>query len=206
MSRADAQTPVRTGLPPWAKRAIGVAILAIVLMVTYFILAAFIPRWWSNRVSSLSGNTFSRGISWGLFFGIVCTLVPLLLFGLAALNARKRVRGKPVGRYFAALWTIVAIIVALPNLMTLGVVYGSNAAAEQGRSTLNDAPGFRGATLTGAIIGLLIFILVAVLVTQYRRRGKQLRKVKDQQRLAEAERTAEADRDTATDAEEHKKK
>lgn len=205
MSRANAQTPARAGLPPWAKRAIGGAILALVLIVTYFILAAFIPRWWSNRIGSLADGTFSRGITWGLFFGFVCTAVPLILFGFAALNFNKRVRGRPVGRYLAVGLSIAALIVALPNIMTLGIVYGGGDGAHAGQRTLDvDAPGFRGATLIGAIVGLLVFVLVAVLMTQYRRRGKQLRRVKDQQRLADAERTTEVGRDAA--AEEYRNK
>ena len=206
MSRGSAQSPARTGLPSWAKRAIGGAVLALLLIITYFILAAMIPRWWSHRVESLADGTFTRGIIWGLFFGVVCTAVPLMLFGLAGLNFTKKVRDRPVGRYLAAAFAIGAIIVALPNLMTLAIVAGSGDGAHAGERTLDvSAPGFRGASLVGAIVGVLIFLLVAVLVTQYRRRGKQLRKVKEQQRLADAERTVGSERDVTTAAEEHRK-
>ena len=46
----------------------------------------------------------------------------------------------------------LAIVLAGPNLLTLGIVIGSGKAAHAGERTLDvDGPGFRGATLAGAI-------------------------------------------------------
>jgi len=60
------------------------AILGAVLVIVYFILAAFLPRWWAERIGELSDKGFARGITWGLFFGGLCTLVPLLQLLLAS--------------------------------------------------------------------------------------------------------------------------
>src|SRR3546814_20160140 len=70
----------KPGMPPWAKKAIGIAVMAVVLVIAYFILAAFLPRWWAQRIASLANGSFSAGIAWGLLFGLVCTLVPLIFF------------------------------------------------------------------------------------------------------------------------------
>ena len=120
---AASPTPVRTGKPPWLKRVIVGAIAAAVLIVTYFILAAFIPRWWSQRIADFAHGEFTPGIAWGLFFGIVCTAVPLILLLFAGFNFRKRVRNRPVGRYIAGGLSILALVISLPNIMTVSYTH-----------------------------------------------------------------------------------
>ena len=51
----------------------------VLLVITYFILAAIIPRWWAQRVGDWVDKSFMRGSWYGLVTGFVCTLVPLLL-------------------------------------------------------------------------------------------------------------------------------
>lgn len=162
----------KSGLPGWLKRTIGALVLVVVLIITYFILAAFIPRWWGQRIGKLAAGSFASGTSWGLFYGAVCTLVPLVLLLLAVLVWRTR----RVGRVIGSLSALAAVVVAVPNLMTLTVVLGENNAAHAGQRIMDvDAPGFRGASLIGAIVAVAIFLLVAFLVVKYRRRGRQLK-------------------------------
>jgi hypothetical protein len=63
---------------------------------------------------------------------------------------------------------VLAIVLAGPNLLTLGIVIGSGHAAHAGERTLDvDAPGFRGASLAGAIVGALaLAALEYLLVTR----------------------------------------
>jgi hypothetical protein len=172
----DRPTASKSGMPSWFKRVILFASLGAVLVIVYFILAAFIPRWWAERVGELSGGRFARGITWGLFFGGLCTLVPLLLVLLAVLVWHKR-----GGRVIAGIADLLALLFALPNLMTLSVVFGGNSAAQAGERIMDvDAPGFRGASLVGAIVAVPVFVGVVVLTIQYRRRGRQLAKVRAQ--------------------------
>ncbi|MFH5210757.1 permease [Antrihabitans sp. NCIMB 15449] len=182
---ADPQTPVKTGKPTWLKRTIAIAIAVVVLVIMYFILAAFIPRWWGIRIGEAADGTFTRGIGLGLLLGVVCTVAPLLLFLLAGLSWKKR-----GGKFVAAISAIIALIIAIPNLMTLSIVVGSGDGAHSGARSLDtEAPGFRGGTLVGAIIGVLVFVLVAFLVVQFKRRGKQLRKAKAMQQIDRAQQT-----------------
>jgi hypothetical protein len=166
----DRPTTSKSGMPSWLKRVIMFAILGAVLVIVYFILAAFVPRWWAERIGELSDRSFARGITWGLFLGSVCTLVPLLLVLFAILVWRKR-----GGRVIAAIADLIALVFASPNLMALGIVFGGSSAAHAGQRIMDvEAPGFRGASLIGAIVGALVFAGVVVLTIQYRRRGRQL--------------------------------
>ncbi|TQF74235.1 hypothetical protein FK531_06245 [Rhodococcus spelaei] len=187
-----AERPVdagRTGLPGWAKKAIAGAVLLVVLVITYFVLAAFLPRWWAQQAGSLSSGSFTRGIAWGLLYGVLCTLLPLLLIQLAW-----RVRGRKFSRAAQIASVVLAVILALPNLMTLTVVLGNNTAAHAGERILDvDAPGFRGASLVGAIIGVLAFAVLVWLGVAYRRRGRELSRMRDQARATEQQTSARSE-------------
>ncbi|WP_067518512.1 permease [Nocardia uniformis] len=146
----------------WRNRIIGGLILAAVLWLTYVILAAFIPRWWAQRIAEMVGGGFGKGIWYGLILGIVCTAVPLLLLLSSVMIWKKR-----AGRFIAGAMAILAIVTAVPNLMTLTIVLGNSNAAHAGERILDvDAPGFRGACLAGAIIAAALFALVAFLVVR----------------------------------------
>ena len=172
----DRPTTSNSGMPRWLKRVIMFAIFGAVLVIVYFILAAFLPRWWAERIGELADRDFARGITSGLLFGGVCTLVPLLQLLLAVL-----VRHKRGGRIIAGIAALVALVFALPNLMTLSIVLGGSSAAHAGQRIMDvEAPGFRGASLVGAIVAALIFVGVVVLTIQYQRRGRQLAKARAQ--------------------------
>ena len=165
----DRPTTSKSGMPSWLNRVIMFAILGAVLVIVYFILAAFLPRWWAERIGELSDRGFARGITWGLLFGGLCTLVPLLLVLPAVLFRQKR-----GGRVIAGIAAVLALLFALPNLMTLSVAHAGERIMDV------EAPGFRGASLIGAIIAALVFVGVVVLTIQYRRRGRQLAKARAQ--------------------------
>lgn len=172
----------------WLKRAVWALVAVGVLLVSYFIFAAFLPRWWAQRIGGLVEGGFARGTTWGLFFGGVCTLVPLLLVLVAVLMWRKR-GGKVVG----VLAVLAGLVVSVPNLMTLTVVLGDGTGAHAGQRIMDvDAPAFRGSSAIGAIIAVLIFLVIAFLVFRYRRRGEQLRTVRAEQKEREAEKESAA--------------
>ncbi|MFM1724261.1 MULTISPECIES: hypothetical protein [Rhodococcus] len=174
MSDTSTTAPAKSGLPPWARKAIWAAVIVVALIVLYFILAAFLPRWWSQSVGSLSSGSFSRGIMWGLLYGVVCTAVPLLLF-YSAWRSRHRKRA----RVWVISLLVLGFVVAIPNLLTLSVVLGNSSAAHAGERTFDvDAPGFRGASLWGAIIGALLFAVAVFLDVRYRKRGNELEKLR----------------------------
>jgi hypothetical protein len=98
----------------------------------------------------------------GLFYGFVFTVLPLLLIVWG-------IRRRRSGRMW--LWILVgAGLLALPNLMTLGIVLGPGSGAHAGDRTLDvEAPGFRGATLGGALLALVAIGFVWYLLSSRRR-------------------------------------
>ncbi len=144
----------------WRNRAIFTLATVAVLVIAYFVLSSFIPRWWAQRLANTVHGSFSSGIWWGLVYGIVFTLVPLLLVIFAV-----RVWKRKGGKFMAGAAVIIALACALPNLMTLTIVLGGNNAAHAGQRILDvDAPAFRGACLVGAIIAAVLFVVVVALM------------------------------------------
>jgi glucan phosphoethanolaminetransferase (alkaline phosphatase superfamily) len=169
-TRAEDQHGHKSSRVSWRAWLFAGLALAVALLVAYFLLAMFVPRWWAQRIADMSGHgSFAKGISSGLLLGVVCTAVPLLLLLLTVLNWRRR-----AGRFLAGAAAVVAVIAAAPNLMTLTIVLGASNAAHAGERVLDvDAPGFRGATLIGAIIAGVIALIAAFVAVRHRRRRRR---------------------------------
>jgi hypothetical protein len=156
-----------------------VALAAVVVLVVAVVIAsAFIPRWWAHRVGAQVDGSMTRGIIFGLFYGFVFVLLPL---GILRWTFRKR-----RGWKFIALSSLVALVLASPNLTTLAIVFGSGNAAHAGERTLDvEAPGFRYASLTGALAAgavWLWFEWLQVARWRERRHAQKLRQTLDESR------------------------
>lgn len=210
MSDASTQPETgRAGLPRWAKKTLAVVVTLLVLVVAYFVLAAFVPRWWSLRIAGLADGGFARGILWGLLIGFLCTVIPLVLLAWVW-----RVRRWKYRRGVQILLAVLALVVAIPNLMTLSVVLGGGNAAHAGERIMDvDAPGFRGASLVGAVTGAVVFVLILLIAQRYRKRGRDLRaaresleqqkpdekqQVEGKRKFARPDRPGRSDTDTGT--------
>ncbi|UFS99341.1 permease [Nocardia huaxiensis] len=180
---ADVPEQKRSTFVTWRNRIIALVLLAVILWVTYLILAAFLPRWWAQRIAEMVSGSFSKGIWYGLVMGVLCTLVPLLLLLLAGMTWRKR-----GGPFIAGAAVVLAVVAAVPNLLTLAIVAGNSNAAHAGERILDvDAPAFRGAVLTGAIVSAVLFLLVAFLLVRRRfrkHRAAKQRMEQEKQRVA----------------------
>lgn len=158
--------------PNWKRRIVVVGVVILALVVLYFMLVGLIPRWWALQVGRLTDSRFGASIAWGLFFGFVCSLVPLLM----VLVALKRWGGKHA-KFWVPVYMVLAVLFATPNLMTLSVVLGTGPGAHAGQRIMDiKAPGFRDATAVGAIIAAAVFLIILFYVIRYHRRGKQLEK------------------------------
>ncbi|MFO7571406.1 MAG: hypothetical protein R6W48_02245 [Gaiellaceae bacterium] len=166
-----APTPAPGPPSPWKRRLAYGAVALGVVLVGAWIGAAFIPRWWSQRIGDQVNGSIPAGITLGLVYGFLFTVLPLLLIVWAV---RKR-RGWKTYLAFA----VGAIALALPNLFTLGIVVGRGNAAHAGDRTLDvEAPGFRGGTLTGAILAGLLTVGIAYLLVSRRRTRDELDRVR----------------------------
>jgi hypothetical protein len=143
------------------RRVITYVLVLIALVLVYLAAASWIPRWWSHRMGDAINGQLSTGALLGICFGLVFTILPL---GLLWLTMRRPMRWKT-----RALWLALAVILAAPNLMTLGVAVGGGGGAHAGQRTMDvQAPMFRGATAVGSLIAIVVFV---VLVIVYRRRA-----------------------------------
>lgn len=174
---ATAATPAATAsrsfgdrVRGWSRTTAIVLVSLVAAVVVYFILAAFLPRWWAGVIGRNVDGSFGRGIGTGLTLGFVCTFVPLLLIGFAVL-LRGRWKNVPT-----VLLALLGVAAAIPNLLTLSVVLGGGSAAHAGQRIFDvQAPGFRASTLWGAIIAVVVFAAVAYFIWAFRRRGQKLR-------------------------------
>jgi hypothetical protein len=160
---------------PLKRRVILTGVAIVLLVLGYFIAAAFLPRWWSHRVGSQSDGRFRGGVWWGLFYGVLFTVLPLVV-------ARQALR-KRFGWKWKVGIVLGALVLAAPNLMTLGIVLGNGKGAHAGQRTLDDqAPGFRGASLIGVLVAAVLAGGLQYLLTSRRNRGREVKNLRAKDR------------------------
>ena len=137
----------------WKRKLLVTAVVVGIVLLLGLVASATIPRWWAHQIGDQVDESIVRGTLVGLFYGFVFTFLPLLV--LAAVFRWKRTwRALVMAAAFA-------ILLAIPNLLTLGIVLGAGNAAHAGDRTLDvRAPAFRGASLAGALLaaGLILFV------------------------------------------------
>lgn len=172
--------------PEWGARFIVLGIGAVAGIAGYLAATRFLPRWWAHRVGAMADGSFTAGVSTGLVCGLLFTLLPLLVLrGVARRSATWPTR---------FLLVVLAFLLAVPNLITLFVVLGTNAAAHAAERTFDvAAPGFRGATLVGALVGAVSAIGIWYLAWFLRRRRRQVEELRARLADREAARPDEAD-------------
>jgi MFS family permease len=182
--QAEASAP--RGHSSFWRRALLTAVGVVALVVLYFVLAAFIPRWWAQRIGDQVDGSMATGIGLGLFYGLTFTLLPLLLILLALRRHRS---------WKARAWLAAgALVLAAPNLMTLSVVVGNSSASHAGERILDvNGPGFRAATLIGVIAAVAAALAIRWLVDSRRRAKKKAGRLDDELRARDAAAEAEAE-------------
>jgi hypothetical protein len=153
----------------WGRRLLVGGGIAAVVVVAILLASAAVPRWWAHRIGDRVDGSITQGVVVGLLCGFVFSLLALLVFILVIRRARS-VKAIVIG-------LSVALVLALPNLMTLGIVLGVGSGAHAGDRTLDvEAPAFRGATLAGAIVaGLLASYIWYLLASRERARAAHRR-------------------------------
>jgi hypothetical protein len=150
-------TPEHADGPNWSRRLLLGAIAAGAVVLLALVARSTIPRWWAQRIGDQVDGSIIQGTLIGLFYGFVFTVLPLLV--LAAAFLWRRTLGA------LAFAVGIAIGLALPNLLTLGIVLGTGNAAHAGDRILDvEAPAFRGGTLAGALVAAALVGLIAYLV------------------------------------------
>ncbi|MDA3039849.1 MAG: permease [Actinomycetota bacterium] len=162
-------------LPPLERRRSSVLpriiiwlVLLVGLVLAWLLGSAVIPRWWAQRLGDLTDGRLIFGSFLGFAMGGLFTIVPLIVVALGW-----RFRG---GLKRALVFIVLAVVLASPNLTTLGIVLGSGNAAHAGERILDvDAPGIRGGSLVGSIVGALLVFGFLALARSRRRNTRKAR-------------------------------
>lgn len=148
------------------RQLITVGILVVFAVVGWFVGSAVLPRWWAQRIGDVVDKRLMFGSLFGVGMGSVFAILPIL-----ALRA---------GWKFRAGWqrwikfVALAVVLAAPNLATLGIVVGNGNAAHAGERIMDvDAPGFRGGSLVGACGGVAATLLMSFLLRSRKRNKKK---------------------------------
>ena len=151
--------------PDWGRRAFWAGVVLVVVLLGGLIASATVPRWWAQRIGDQVDGSITQGTLLGLFYGFVFTLLPIAVLVMI-------LRWRSTWRW-VAFGVALAAILALPNLLTLGIVLGRGNAAHAGDRILDvEAPAFRGGTLAGALLaGLLVGFVAYLLVSRNRARS-----------------------------------
>ena len=162
------------------KAAVTIVAVVVIAALLYWIGSAFLPRWWAHRVGDQVHGSIAAGIIVGLFYGFVFTCLPIVV---AWLGFRRR---RP-WRWWVAFGA-AAILLASPNLLTLGIVLGSGNASHAGERTLDvDAPAFRTSVLVGAVLAGVFTAVLAYLLFSRKQAHGRVAKLRERLKIAEAE-------------------
>ena len=171
------QAEVHAKRDSWGDKIVVVLVLAVTALLTYLVLVADLPRWWAETVRSQVGGQIEAGIPLGMFYGFVFTFVPLLV----AWQATHRRTAWPL----RLVIVLVAVALAMPNLLTLAIVTGTSEGARNAQRILGtDAPGFTVWSGAAAIAGAVAFLVLLLAWTLWRRRGRRIKELKQRNELA----------------------
>ncbi|MGC0271808.1 hypothetical protein ACO0LV_02275 [Pseudactinotalea sp. Z1739] len=164
----------RSDVPPaWLRTSALVTASAVLIILLVAVAAATLPSWWTSTVGRQIDGVSAAGILWGLFYGVVFTLVPMVLI-LVAIRVRWhwKVRlGVGAG----------ALLLLLPNLLTLAVSLGLSDSTRTARTVLTvQAPNFGVATLIGVLTTLLLGGGAALFIYRMGASRRELRELRKQ--------------------------
>ncbi|GAA2869806.1 hypothetical protein MIAR_33110 [Microbacterium arabinogalactanolyticum] len=142
-----------------------VAAIAVVLIVN------FVPVGWSRFIGDFAQNDAGRAILVGLIVGFCFTLVPLMVLLLLAYRSPAWVK---------VVLVVVAVLLATPNLLTLWIQTGASGSVHAADRIMDtEAYGFSGASIWGAVIGVLAFLVWAWLFISSRLTKKKLKTLRE---------------------------
>jgi membrane associated rhomboid family serine protease len=121
----------------------------------------------------------TAGVLYGLLIGLVFALFPVLLATAAFRRGRRyKLRVAIFGG---------ALLLALPNWVTLSIALGAGSGAHAGDRILDiEGPGFRVGSAWGAAIGVLVGLAMVALLWKWRRDRAQLRAFRRERNAAES--------------------
>lgn len=134
---------------PWLRHLVVLLVLTVALLLGWLLAVTLVPRWWAQWLGDRIDGRITVGTGYGLTFGFLCTFVPLVIARQALRDLAWKLRAGIL---------VVAAVLALPNLMTLGITLGAGNGSHAGDRILDvDGPGFRVASVLGAAAAVILF-------------------------------------------------
>lgn len=175
-SKTPAGTHGRNKLPVWLFRTILGAIIAVVLVVGYLIASVTVPLYWAKSIGSQIGDQWGNSIPLGMFYGFVFSFVPVLV----AWQAHHR----KLNKWVRISLVVLGIILTIPNLLTLGVLFGTTQTAANARGIwANSANWFGTWSQIFMVVGVVCAVIVIILSRMWLRRGRKIRAIKSAEKL-----------------------
>lgn len=159
----------------WKIRLLLGVIALLILLGIYAIATIFMPVWWATKISSHNAGSATGGWVSGFSIGFVFTLIPMLVLW--------QVRYRKLSWLGRGVIAIFAVVLALPNWLTLGIFWNPSDAAQKAQAILNTgATWFGGASLVGALSAAAISLILVISWLVFRRRGARIRDLEAQQK------------------------
>ncbi|MBV1780459.1 hypothetical protein KRR55_15180 [Paeniglutamicibacter sp. ABSL32-1] len=162
--------------PRWGLR-IGLGVAALILLaIVYLVIRLFLPVWWATNIANQTQGSITSGIILGLVYGFIFTFVPLLVVWQA--------RYKKVSWPWKAVIVVVAVLLAIPNLLTLSIYANSSSSAAKARSMIDiSATWFPSWSIGGAAAALVLFLGIAAFWQLWHARGKKMKAMKSEAKV-----------------------
>lgn len=129
--------------------------LALGALFGWLIAIWFGFRAWANWLGNRIDGNMVEGTLWGLCLGFFFSLIPLIV-------ARQALRRR-LSFVARMVILVIAVVVALPNIATLSIRFGTDKGSEIARNILQtDASGLITGTYIGMGFGVGVFLLLVV--------------------------------------------
>jgi uncharacterized membrane protein len=166
----------KTKLPVWLFRTILGVIIAAVLVVAYLIASVTVPLIWAKSIGNQIGNQLGNSIPLGMFYGFIFSFIPVLV----AWQAHHR----KLNKWVRISLLVLGIALTIPNLLTLGVLFGTTQTAADARSIwANTANWFGTWSQIFMVVGVVCAVFVIILGRMWMRRGRKIREIKAAEKL-----------------------
>lgn len=170
-------------LPVWLFRTILGVIIAAVLVVAYLIASVTVPLIWAKSIGNQIGNQLGNSIPLGMFYGFVFSFAPVLV----AWQAHHR----KLSKWVRISLVVLGVILTVPNLLTLGVLFGTTQTAADARSIWANAANWFGTwSQIFMVVGVVCAVAVIILGRMWMRRGRKIREIKAAEKLLRDNETA----------------
>ncbi|PYI38560.1 hypothetical protein CVS30_09515 [Arthrobacter psychrolactophilus] len=175
-SKPPSDTLGKKKLPVWLFRTILGAIIAVILVVGYLIASVTVPLYWAKSIGSQIGDQWGNSIPLGMFYGFVFSFIPVLV----AWQAHHR----KLNKWVRISLVVLGIILTIPNLLTLGVLFGTTQTAVNARAIwANSANWFGTWSKIFMVVGVVCAVVVIILSRMWLRRGRKIRAIKSAEKL-----------------------